>query len=238
MRALFFLAFFPVSLLVCAQSDSLSSTGNKDFDAFLAGMLAYEQRSPEVPLLPDRGQYRLAWTQRIDKQGQSVMQNTIEESLWTEDKKGRIVRLEALCFSSRYIGDRYYVCSYEEPTGPMQTTTWYYVRDSSIEAGYRNFLTEVEAYKQAPHPQDVFVPCEEYKLVWHYSNHSLIENVWRGSGEALCNWKKTEHLLNGDCRPQIIGDRYYIWIIDRPVNTIWKDVYYYERQPAKPEKKP
>lgn len=236
MRALFYFLVFSVPAALSAQNDTLRSTGNKDFDCFLAQMQAYEQNGAAVPLLPDCRQYRLAWTHRIDNGKQSVMQND-GQSLCTEDKKGRSVRTEGLCLSSRYIGDRYYVCSYEEPTGSIHVTTWYYVRDSSVQTQFKNFLAELEAYKQAPHPLDLLGPCEEYKLVWHFSNHSFVKSINPGNGEVLCEIKKEENPLMNACWPQVIGDRYYICTIDIPVSTIRQDVYYYERQPKAPEKK-
>jgi|GEM_PF-1297305 len=237
MKVLFYLLFFSVPAAISAQSDTLPSTGNKDFDRFLADLQAYEQTNPRQPLLADCSTFRLAWTHRVDDREQSVVQND-GQPLCPEDKRGRSLQPGGLCLSSRYIGDRYYVCSYEKPAGSLHTTTWYYVRDSSVQVQFKNFLAEMEAYKNAPHPPDALGPCEEYRLVWHFSNHSFLENVQRGSGEALCKERKTEHLLTGGCWPQVIGDRYYICIIDIPVSTIRQDIYYYERQPETPVKKP
>ncbi len=237
MRALFYLLFLGFTLGLRAQNDTLRSTGNKAFDAFLAEMEAYADTKPPESLIMDCERFRLMWIQKVDNRDLSLTQGN-GQPLCGPETNGRPA---GLCLTSRHIGDRYYVCSYEEPTGSVHSTTWYYMLDSSeinIEKEYADFRAEIEAYKNAPHAPDVLGPCEEYKLVWHYSNHSFFENVWRGSGETLCNRKKNEDLFKGDCRPQVIGNRYYIWIIDVPVSTIRQDVYYYERQPQTPEKKP
>ncbi|MBL0912406.1 MAG: hypothetical protein IBJ09_08530 [Bacteroidia bacterium] len=235
MRVLFCLLFFGFSLALRAQNDTLRSTGNKAFDAFLSEMEAYAATKPPGSLIMNCERFRQVWVYRVDNREQTISSGN-GQPLCGPETNGQPA---GFCLRSRYIGDRYYVCSYEEPTGSVHSTTWYYMLDSSeinIQKEYADFLAEIEAYKSAPHAPDVPGPCEEYKLVWHYSNHSFFENVERGDGEALCKGKKTEHPLTGGCWPLVIGDRYYICTIDIPVSTIRQDVYYYERQT--PEKKP